>query len=502
MECLQARGLFNFQYLGSTGRRLRQPKLRCKPAREGRDASLADFQQVPSPFAGYCQEVSLAVPRQPVDCSKTSSYRYTHKPQCQPKKKPTGSEQSYQNSPSDMKFHQKQSPMLGHDYPQWSLGHGRGSFAEFSNLENVLKDFPYQNSIESNTTFTPVSSAQFLQVSYQDDSLSLDANFNMERTSPGTACSSYSPMTTFVDPQSLISGLDNGHNLSTKTGWWPQISSNSMYQDQVAHEVSLPYDSLQKCPTQSQQQYCDLWNTTAQVADDWATHVMAPSTISPKVLTLNVSSTLSSSSGSNQEGMMGLSDPNTVLGNSEESPDHSGPETLPVGPSTRPHRQRQNLPDALPTSQRIVPVLPSNESASNETSKKRSTKVIKSGNNSRRKSSPVPTSTPSARNSSSWRAGVAIPRPKKIEPKPVAPEPEPSRTSLQQSSATAQAMHHRDAKDDFLVRSKLAGMSYKEIRRQGKFSEAESTLRGRFRTLTKQKAARVRKPEWDDNDVS
>jgi hypothetical protein len=63
-------------------------------------------------------------------------------------------------------------------------------------------------------------------------------------------------------------------------------------------------------------------------------------------------------------------------------------------------------------------------------------------------------------------------------------------------------MHHRDAKDDFLVRSKLAGMSYKEIRRQGKFSEAESTLRGRFRTLTKHKAARVRKPEWDDNDVS
>lgn len=71
-----------------------------------------------------------------------------------------------------------------------------------------------------------------------------------------------------------------------------------------------------------------------------------------------------------------------------------------------------------------------------------------------------------------------------------------------QSSPTVQAAHHRDAKDDFLIRSKLAGMSYKEIRRQGKFSEAESTLRGRFRTLTKHKAARVRKPEWNDNDVS
>jgi hypothetical protein len=63
-------------------------------------------------------------------------------------------------------------------------------------------------------------------------------------------------------------------------------------------------------------------------------------------------------------------------------------------------------------------------------------------------------------------------------------------------------MHFRDVEDDFLVRSRLAGMSYKEIRRQGNFPEAESTLRGRFRTLTKHKAARVRRPEWTDNDVS
>ena len=60
----------------------------------------------------------------------------------------------------------------------------------------------------------------------------------------------------------------------------------------------------------------------------------------------------------------------------------------------------------------------------------------------------------------------------------------------------------RTEKDNFLVQSKLAGMSYKEIRRKGNFTEAESTLRGRFRTLTKHKAARVRKPEWNENDVS
>lgn len=70
-----------------------------------------------------------------------------------------------------------------------------------------------------------------------------------------------------------------------------------------------------------------------------------------------------------------------------------------------------------------------------------------------------------------------------------------------QSSTLAKAMQYRDAKDDFLVRSKLAGMSYKDIRKKGNFTEAESTLRGRFRTLTKHKTARVRKPEWNENDV-
>jgi hypothetical protein len=60
----------------------------------------------------------------------------------------------------------------------------------------------------------------------------------------------------------------------------------------------------------------------------------------------------------------------------------------------------------------------------------------------------------------------------------------------------------RAAKDEFLLRAKAKGMTYKEIRRKGNFSEAESTLRGRYRTLTKPKDLRVRKPEWSENDVS
>ncbi|KAG7291098.1 hypothetical protein NEMBOFW57_001108 [Staphylotrichum longicolle] len=59
----------------------------------------------------------------------------------------------------------------------------------------------------------------------------------------------------------------------------------------------------------------------------------------------------------------------------------------------------------------------------------------------------------------------------------------------------------RMSKDDFLVRQKQMGMTYKEIRRMGGFTEAESTLRGRYRTLTKSREARVRKPEWSEKDL-
>lgn len=61
---------------------------------------------------------------------------------------------------------------------------------------------------------------------------------------------------------------------------------------------------------------------------------------------------------------------------------------------------------------------------------------------------------------------------------------------------------NRARKDELLVRWKKSGMSYRQIREQGGFTEAESTLRGRFRTLTKCREERVRKPLWTAEDVS
>lgn len=62
-------------------------------------------------------------------------------------------------------------------------------------------------------------------------------------------------------------------------------------------------------------------------------------------------------------------------------------------------------------------------------------------------------------------------------------------------------VEERMRKDTFLIEQKRAGLTYKQIRRLGGFREAESTLRGRHRTLTKPKEERVRKPAWTEMDV-
>ncbi|KAL4969327.1 uncharacterized protein BDV14DRAFT_196154 [Aspergillus stella-maris] len=59
-----------------------------------------------------------------------------------------------------------------------------------------------------------------------------------------------------------------------------------------------------------------------------------------------------------------------------------------------------------------------------------------------------------------------------------------------------------DAKNALLLDYKRRGLSYKDIKRIGGFKEAESTLRGRYRTLTKSKEQRVRRPQWHENDMA
>ncbi|KAB5515499.1 hypothetical protein GE09DRAFT_1196016 [Coniochaeta sp. 2T2.1] len=60
---------------------------------------------------------------------------------------------------------------------------------------------------------------------------------------------------------------------------------------------------------------------------------------------------------------------------------------------------------------------------------------------------------------------------------------------------------HMSEKDRLLIHLKEQGMGYKDIQKTGGFTEAVSTLRGRYRTLTKPREARVRKPAWSACDL-
>jgi hypothetical protein len=76
------------------------------------------------------------------------------------------------------------------------------------------------------------------------------------------------------------------------------------------------------------------------------------------------------------------------------------------------------------------------------------------------------------------------------------------RHSGEEQSGIETSLHYSDERNKFLIDCKRRGLSYKDIKRVGGFKEAESTLRGRYRTLTKSKEQRVRKPKWQDKDVS
>ena len=66
----------------------------------------------------------------------------------------------------------------------------------------------------------------------------------------------------------------------------------------------------------------------------------------------------------------------------------------------------------------------------------------------------------------------------------------------------SEEQRQRKRQDDILRQGKNDGLTYKEIRALIGTDIAESTLRGRWRSLSKLKRDRVRKPVWTHNDVS
>ncbi|KAM6527813.1 hypothetical protein FALCPG4_008853 [Fusarium falciforme] len=62
-------------------------------------------------------------------------------------------------------------------------------------------------------------------------------------------------------------------------------------------------------------------------------------------------------------------------------------------------------------------------------------------------------------------------------------------------------MASRASRDQYLIDRRADGYTYREIKQAGGYAEAEPTLRGRWRTLTKEPEQRLRKPKWEQHDL-
>ncbi|TVY44714.1 hypothetical protein LOCC1_G003071 [Lachnellula occidentalis] len=453
-------------------------------------------------YGGYFQKASPLAGIQPAHLPRTTSCSNSQQGHSQVRKA-SPSRQVYHEPVLNMNYLQRPNPMLGAPYSQWDTDHGRRSFAEFSSSRYGPRDFSYQASSEPDiAAFPPASPITQAQPSY------MEANSTMNEFMDTKACYdiAYGNLPSHdagLDQQSMNphvepSAVDN----TVKTTWWPEIGRGADYQYHNTY-ASPTNDGLPRpLDVQQIQDFSDVWNDGPISGNSWASRTAAAqSTISPKLLTLDAPSASMSSSGSSQGSAISRSGSSSAPSIEEDASDFSGTETLAVVEQPMPVRPpRQILPDSLPSPRRALPILPSDNFDSAQATKRRSSR--RTSASQPRKSDHSHGNTTAKFQREFGRSDLVSSKsntPKRIEPKP--PSEETFWTASSQSIATAQATHHRDAKDDYLVRSKLAGMSYKDIRRQGKFTEAESTLRGRFRTLTKHKAARVRKPEWNDNDV-
>ncbi|KAI1759325.1 hypothetical protein GGR53DRAFT_523951 [Hypoxylon sp. FL1150] len=193
------------------------------------------------------------------------------------------------------------------------------------------------------------------------------------------------------------------------------------------------------------------------------------STISPKVLQIRPSPTPTSSSESIHTKILTINNPD--LGS--PVPKHRHPRS-PLSP------QR-----AKPKSRKQLPTKPGKSRPASTASKS-----SKPSYDSRqfKDRSPTLSQPPTSPQAPSHKSRVAQLKREDLE-------------DMYQVAESTMIAEDRTAKDEFLVKSRQSGIPYKEIHKKGKFTEAESTLRGRYRTLTQPKEARVRNPKWQDKDI-
>ncbi|QSZ30486.1 hypothetical protein DSL72_000040 [Monilinia vaccinii-corymbosi] len=376
------------------------------------------------------------------------------------------------------------SPTLGTGYSQMGMDQGRRSFVSFQNCR----------------TSKPLSTAQ---VPFSSNTSTIQDHFSNDNPSPSKVYNDLSTSTNNISPNAYEPVYTSDVALDcTLSSWSSDGIDNCMnninnFTSQVSGSNAYFYlhDGL---ATQQDEQEHDIEGLgihTYEPANNWPSNPYIPGTVRPKALNLNASfeSTASmSTTASSTKSTYSSSSDSTAVANSAEDTSNKRQSVL-----EQPH-PRYVLPSSEPTKNNEAALHgPSNHDVvPARTNESQWDKNIPVKHRRMRASSPIISAVANTRSHTIIKKDLdigdcSVPKTHQHD----VPEGKSS------PAIDVTKIHSRSEQNKFLVSSRLHGLSYKEIRSKGGFSDAESTLRGRFRRLTKDKKDRVRKPEWTDIDL-
>ncbi|KAB8295749.1 hypothetical protein EYC80_008574 [Monilinia laxa] len=321
------------------------------------------------------------------------------------------------------------------------------------------------------------------QVSFYSNASKIEDQSTNDKTSPNTVYSDLSISSKV--PPSTYEFIDSSNTVALD-GAVPGTYANLNLHDS---QPILPYEQ--------QHDLVGLWDQKYEPANSWPPDPNIPSTVRPKSLSLNASftSTASISTIISSQKSINSSAESTTVASSPKDKSNEGQSVLkqPSPPSLR-----HMLPSSRPIQgdDSALTELSNSKIVSERTSTSRYSTNRAVKHRRARASNPISSAVANTRSHTIIKRNLGI-MDYIVPTKPQDDAPE----SKSPPVIDAIELHSRSEKDEFLVSSRRQGISYKQIRSKGKFSDAESTLRGRFRTLTKDKKDRVRKPKWTDNDL-
>lgn len=376
------------------------------------------------------------------------------------------------------------SPTLGTDYSHMSMDQGRRSFAAFQNCRSSTPSSMVQ--VSSPATSTAIHY-------FNSDSTSPNATYSDLSTSTASLANTY---------ESIESRSAVAHE-GLVSGWWSDRGVNHM--DRINnhtggisglgfYEIPSFSDGLPRAQDDQGESTADNWNHTYLPASNWPPSPFIPSTVRPKALNLSASfaSTISIATTESSQISTYSSKSTAVASSPEYTPSPSPTKGQSVVDQARQTRARQMLPNSRPTRNSNAAILgQSNDRIDPENHLEPQLVTNRPAKHRRgRAGTPIISAVANTHSRTTIKGPVVATTPNNDVLRGVPP-----------STIGDAKLRGRSEQNEFLVRSRRAGMSYKTIRSSGKFTAAESTLRGRFRTLTKDKKDRVRKPEWTENDV-